>query len=204
MINQCKCLFGLIISILVVFFGSSCNEKENDVIKYVIATDGLVQYPVFENTVGSKQINDLITNKIKSLIDTNQEFDGCIQYSVLECNVFSLAGAWLSKVTSKVISKHATSSLFNKASDKIENTMKKIFDKEGYRMFDAGGRRIGSFEAEVLTLKGVAKSMKLPNVKGLPMRNKSIYKVVEKRILGDNVESMLTSGFSTIIGRVVG
>ena len=36
------------------------------------------------------------------------------------------------------------------------------------------------------------------------MRNKSIYKVVEKRILGDNVESMLTSGFSTIIGRVVG
>lgn len=94
--------------------------------------------------------------------------------------------------------------LSNKASDKIENTMKKILDKEGYRMFDAGGRRIGSLEAEVLTLKGVAKSMKLPNVKGLPMRNKSIYKIVEKRILGDNVESMLTSGFSTIIGRVVG
>ena len=43
LINQCKCLFGLIISILVVFFGSSCNEKENDVIKYVTVTDGLVQ-----------------------------------------------------------------------------------------------------------------------------------------------------------------
>ena len=71
---------------LIIFIYVACNAKDTNKIEFITSSYGIVQYPVFKNIEGSEQVNDLIIEKVKSILDTNEEFDGSIQYSVLECN----------------------------------------------------------------------------------------------------------------------
>ncbi len=77
-----------ILSLLAIFFSSSCGMNDIDTAEFATSSYGIVQYPVFENIEGTEQINDLIRNKAESLADINLEskFSGIIDYSVLECN----------------------------------------------------------------------------------------------------------------------
>lgn len=71
---------------LIIFIYVACNAKDTNKIEFITSNYGIVQYPVFKNIEGSEQVNDLIIDKVKSILDSNEEFDGSIQYSVLECN----------------------------------------------------------------------------------------------------------------------
>lgn len=60
--------------------------NNNGTPKFTTATYELAQYPVFSNVDGAEVINDLILDKVKSMILSYEDLSGSIEYSVLECN----------------------------------------------------------------------------------------------------------------------
>lgn len=73
--------------IFVIFNGILSYKIQNESIaKFVTSNYGIVQYPEFSSIENSQAINSIIIDKAMSLVPTNEDVDGGIQYTVLECS----------------------------------------------------------------------------------------------------------------------